>query len=151
MVSDLDSSSCRLPASDMLRTRSVRMRCLLSSEKMPTKVSQPVKLFMFSNSVPNTLVASSSPMIRSAMLPSITFCCLMHVLDAGVLDVEIGGADLLVGLGDLVQHGAGLLDLGAHFLHDLFGLRDLGIEILKCRHEFLRRHKVGLREYRWGT
>ena len=77
MVSDLTSSSCRLPASDMLRTRSVRMRCLLSSEKMPTKVSQPVKLFMFSNSVPNTLVASSSPMIRSAMLPSITFCCLM--------------------------------------------------------------------------
>ena len=61
----------------MLRTRSVRMRCLLSSEKMPTKVSQPVKLFMFSNSAPNMLVASSSPMIRSAMLPSITFCCLI--------------------------------------------------------------------------
>ena len=39
------------------------------------KVSQPVKLFMLSNSVPKTLVASSSPMIRSAILPSMTFCC----------------------------------------------------------------------------
>ena len=67
-----------------------------------------------------------------------------HVLDAGVLDVEIGRADLLVGLGDRLQHGAGLLDLGAHLLDDLFGLRNLGIEILKCRHEFLRRAQGGV-------
>ena len=60
---------------------------------------------------------------------------LEHVLDAGVLDVEVGGADLLVGLGELVEdHGAGLLDLGAHLLDDLLGLGNLGIEILQCRH-----------------
>ena len=94
-------ADCR-PATCCARGRCACAACS-ASEKMPTKVSQPVKLFMLSNSVPNTLVASSSPMIRSAMLPSITFCCLMHVLDAGVLDVEIGGADLLVGLGELCR------------------------------------------------
>ena len=57
-----------------------------------------------------------------------------HVLDAGVLDVEIGIADRLVGVGERVEHGAGLLDLRAHVLDDLFGPGNLGIEILQRRH-----------------
>ena len=67
---------------------------------------------------------------------------LEHVLDAGVLDVEVGGADLFVGPGDLVEHGAGLLDLGAHLLHDLLGLGNLGIEVLQCRHIGLSRLRM---------
>lgn len=62
---------------------------------------------------------------------------LQHILDAGVLEVEIGVADLLVGPGQRVEHGAGLLDLSAHVLHDLIGLGNFGIEILQCRHRSL--------------
>ena len=71
---------------------------------------------MFSNSAPKTLVASSSPMIRSAMLPSITFCCLSTSWMRAFSMSKSACADLLVRCGELVEHVAGLLDLGAHLL-----------------------------------
>ena len=67
---------------------------------------------------------------------------LQHILDAGILDVEVDGADLFVRPGELLQHLAGLVDLRAHFLDGLLRLGNLGIEILQCRHR--RSPRLGL-------
>ena len=50
-------------------------------------------------------------------------------------------------LGELLQHAAGLVDLGAHLLDDLLGLGDLGIEVLQCRHRALSPGWLRWREY----
>ena len=104
---------------------------------MPTKFSQPVivlhALEFGAEDVGGVLEADDQ-------VGDVAFHHLLlleHILDAGILDVEIGVADLLVGGGERVEHGAGLLDLGAHVLDDLLGLGNFGIEILQCRHRGL--------------
>ena len=95
MVSDFDSSSCRLPASDMLRTRSVRMRCLDcvgedADEAFPAGEALHVLEFGAEH-VGRVL----QPDDQVGDVAFHHLLLLDHVLDAGVLDVEVGGADLL--------------------------------------------------------
>jgi hypothetical protein len=134
MVSDLASSSCRLPASDMLRTRSVRMRCLRCWEKMPTKVSQVGEALHALEFGAEDVGGVLEPDDQVGDVAFHHLLLLEHVFDAGVLDVEIGRPILASVLANL-SRTAGLLDLGAHLLDDLFGLLDLGVEILQSGHQ----------------
>ena len=71
------------------------------------------------------------------MLPSITFCCLI-TSSMRAFSMSKSAEPIFLSVWAMrLQHGAGLLDLGAHLLDDLFGLRNLGIEILQLAIRFL--------------